>query len=150
MASMIISRAIDAGGLKGNELEGKVAVVTGAGQGIGRATAQALARLGARVVIAELNDSGAETEKAIAAAGGRALFVKTDVAAPASMSAWPSVSGKSLAMWISWSTTPKHSKPAVSATIRWRTGTALSPSTCAVRSWALRLFCPPCCARAPA
>lgn len=61
-------------------LAGKVAVVTGAGRGIGREAARVLARLGAKTVIAELRESGAETERLIRAAGDEALFIQTDVA----------------------------------------------------------------------
>lgn len=66
-------------------LAGRVAVVTGAGRGIGREAARALAALGARVVIAELAETGRETEASIRAAGGKALFVQTDVADPRSV-----------------------------------------------------------------
>ncbi len=60
--------------------ENKVAVVTGAGGGIGEAYAKALAREGAAVVIAEINeDGGNRVAKEIADAGGRSLFVATDV-----------------------------------------------------------------------
>ena len=58
----------------------KVAVVTGAAQGIGEAYAKALAAEGAAVVVADLNaDAGERVAKEIEAAGGRALFVRTDV-----------------------------------------------------------------------
>jgi NAD(P)-dependent dehydrogenase (short-subunit alcohol dehydrogenase family) len=61
--------------------EGEVAIVTGAGTGIGRATALALAKEGARVVVANRNiDNGQSTVAAIEAAGGSAWFVQTDVA----------------------------------------------------------------------
>ena len=61
-------------------LEGKVAVVTGAARGIGRATAEALVRDDAAVVIADLVEShGLETAAEINAAGGRAVFVATDI-----------------------------------------------------------------------
>ena len=66
-------------------LQAHVAVVTGAGQGIGRETARALAYLGASVVIAEINETGLETWQLIKSEGGIALFVKTDVADPSSM-----------------------------------------------------------------
>jgi NAD(P)-dependent dehydrogenase (short-subunit alcohol dehydrogenase family) len=64
-------------------LSGKVAVVTGAGRGIGRATALALARSGVIVIAANRRSSDGETLTAeIAAFGGRARFVATDVAKP--------------------------------------------------------------------
>lgn len=77
-----------------DRLEGKVAVVTGAGQGIGAAIARCFAAEGASVVIAELNlETGEAVSKGIAAAGGSALFVQTDVADPASVTALSSAVG---------------------------------------------------------
>jgi NAD(P)-dependent dehydrogenase (short-subunit alcohol dehydrogenase family) len=59
---------------------GKVALVTGAASGIGRATAVAFAAAGARVVIADVNVAGGEqTRGSICEAGGDATFVATDV-----------------------------------------------------------------------
>jgi len=62
-------------------LDGKVAIVTGAGQGIGRGVARAFAREGAAVTVAEINaDTGATVAGEIEGElGGRATFVPTDV-----------------------------------------------------------------------
>jgi NAD(P)-dependent dehydrogenase (short-subunit alcohol dehydrogenase family) len=59
---------------------GKAAIVTGAASGIGRATAQVLAREGASVCIADVDaDGGRQVADEIAAKGGEAIFVRTDV-----------------------------------------------------------------------
>jgi NAD(P)-dependent dehydrogenase (short-subunit alcohol dehydrogenase family) len=61
-------------------LKDKVAIITGAGQGIGRAYANRFAREGAKIVVAEINEEiGRRTEQEVKAAGGDALYVKTDV-----------------------------------------------------------------------
>lgn len=61
-------------------LAGKVAIITGASSGIGRASAELFAAEGARVVAADVNAiGGSETVAAIEAKGGEAIFVETDV-----------------------------------------------------------------------
>ncbi len=80
--------SIDRVNLKRNTLEGDVAVVTGGGGNIGLGTARSLAWLGARVVIADMNDElGKAAGKLIDDENkpGTALFVKTDVSDESSM-----------------------------------------------------------------
>ena len=70
------------------ELAGQTAIVTGAGRGIGRATALELARMGADIVIAELDRPNAETVAAeFQALGRKVLVIPTDVTKPGDLKA---------------------------------------------------------------
>jgi NAD(P)-dependent dehydrogenase (short-subunit alcohol dehydrogenase family) len=69
-------------------LKGKVAMVTGAGAGIGRASALAFAREGAAVAVVDVDENGArETAQAIEHAGGRALVAIRDISEAADVAA---------------------------------------------------------------
>jgi L-rhamnose 1-dehydrogenase len=73
----------NARGEKDMRLKGKVAIVTGAARGIGRAIALRLAQEGAGVAVVDLREEeGRETVRLIAGAGGSAMFVRTDVSDP--------------------------------------------------------------------
>jgi NAD(P)-dependent dehydrogenase (short-subunit alcohol dehydrogenase family) len=67
-------------------LSGKVAIITGGGAGIGQATAYLFAKEGAKLVIADINDTaGAETLNTIKSTGAEAIFVHTDVSKASDM-----------------------------------------------------------------
>lgn len=69
--------------MKLDGIEGKVAIVTGAGGGIGEAYARGLAAQGARVAVAEIvADNGRRVAEEIRAGGGAAIFVEVDVSSP--------------------------------------------------------------------
>ncbi len=68
-----------------HDFSGKVAIVTGAAQGIGEAYARGLAAAGAAVVVADIDsDQGEAVAKDICAGGGQAAFARTDVSDPES------------------------------------------------------------------
>ncbi len=71
-----------------NRLEGKTAFITGAGSGIGRASAIKFAEEGANIMVAELDEArGAESAELVTTNGGKARFVPTDVTDEASVKA---------------------------------------------------------------
>lgn len=62
------------------QLENKVALITGGSSGIGRSSALAFAREGAKVVVVDVNvEGGEETARMIQGSGGESIFVRTDV-----------------------------------------------------------------------
>jgi len=72
----------------GDRLKGRVCVVTGSGQGMGRASAIEMAREGGKVVIADINEvAGAETVRLIKAEGHEASFIRVDLRDSASIKA---------------------------------------------------------------
>ena len=69
-------------------LDGKVALVTGSGSGIGRSTALAFAREGSKVVVNDVNvEGGEETVSMVKSAGGEAIFIHADVSRAADVEA---------------------------------------------------------------
>lgn len=70
------------------KLEGKVALITGAGSGMGKATALLFAREGAKIAAVDMNEkSAAETAAEIERAGGKAIAIRADVSTEADASA---------------------------------------------------------------
>ena len=63
--------------------DGKVAVVTGAASGMGKATAIAFANAGANVVLADVSETGQDVAEQISKTGGKAVYRKTDVSSEA-------------------------------------------------------------------
>jgi NAD(P)-dependent dehydrogenase (short-subunit alcohol dehydrogenase family) len=74
--------------MAGIHMEGKVALITGGSSGIGKATAQAFIKQGAKVVIADISEeTGEQVVRDLKQGGGEALFVRTDVSDAAAVEA---------------------------------------------------------------
>lgn len=114
-------------------LEGKVAVVTGAGVGMGAATARLLAARGAKVIVSDINaDTAAATVAAIRAEGGTAHAVRTDVADEAQVEALIAETVATFGRFDCAGTTPR-SRPMSCRSMRltWPCSTRSSMSICA-------------------
>jgi NAD(P)-dependent dehydrogenase (short-subunit alcohol dehydrogenase family) len=109
-----------------DRVKGKVALITGGGSGIGRATAMLFAAEGARVVIADYNVEGGErTLRAIKEARGDGIFHGADVANPKEVEALVAKPSRPTADSTPRSTTPESmasSRPHRNA--HWRIGSA--------------------------
>ena len=86
------------------QLQGRTAIVTGAGEGIGRAVARAFVAEGANVLVAEIDERlGAE---AAAEFGDTCDFLPTDVGERADVEAMVAMPPSGGGQWTSWLTTP--------------------------------------------
>ena len=119
------------------KLSGKVAVITGAGSGIGRAAAELFAREGAEVALVDLNaQAAAAAAEQITDAGGRALAVGADVADAAQVDlAFRQISGEFGRIDVLYNNAGVNSAGSV-VTPPTRTGTGASRSTPRARSCA--------------
>ena len=94
------------------KLDGKIALITGAGSGIGRATAILFAQEGAKVAVVDMDENGADGAVAqITKAGGQAFAFKADVSKAREAEAMVAETVKRFGRWTSSITTPEFSSP---------------------------------------
>ena len=97
-------------------LGGKVAVITGAGSGMGRAMALRLAEDNAKIAIWDINGEGAEeTARLVREAGGTAIAIEADCADRAAIKAAAEQTRRELARSRSWSTMPASRRSPISS-----------------------------------
>ena len=100
--------------------DGKVALVSGAGSGIGRATAMGFAARGASVAVADLDPAKAEAVAAeIATAGGKALAITADAGTPAGIDAMVGGTVRAFGGLDIPTTTPSATSPCPRARAGW-------------------------------
>src|SRR5437868_6523328 len=88
LSSTSANRCSKESDMSAGDLDGLVAIITGAAMGIGRSCAIQMPRQGGRVVIADIDAiAGDETRVKIGAAGGEAVFIRTDVTSMSDMEA---------------------------------------------------------------
>ncbi len=91
-----------------DSLKDKIALVTGAGSGIGRATSLVLAREGATIAVSDIDaDGGEETLSAIKDMGGDGIFVHADVSRPADVEAMAGRLSRPTDAWTAHTTMPE-------------------------------------------
>jgi len=112
-------------------IHGRVAVVTGAGSGIGRALALELARRGAKLALSDINEAGvAETASQAKALGSADVISgKLDVSDRAAFFAYADEASRTSASSIRSTTTPGSPSRARCSRPTWRTTTVCSAST---------------------
>ena len=89
-------------------LDGKIAVITGSSRGIGRATAEIMARLGAKVVISSRSADACEpVAEAIRSEGGEASVIACNISRKGEVEGLIAGTENSMARRTSWSATPR-------------------------------------------
>jgi len=112
-----------------DRLKGKIAIITGAGSGMGKATAIKFAREGAKVIVADIAGDKAEAVAAeIKAAGGQAAACQADISKSEDCK-------KMVDTAVFTTTQPSHRRKSSSRTAQTRNSSALCASMCRARLW---------------